>query len=830
MALSELTSPEAVHAAVREYEELGRDEFLERYGFGRARDYMLVIDGHEYDSKAIVGVAHGIQHPELGALRSEDFSGGAPTIEKLRALGFEVVSLGEPTEQLGPALARFLAEYAAAKSQPFSGAHPVAQLLKRVAGQIERSLPPSLAGARVKPSVGQGNWAAVPWVAVLDPRVTDTTQHGVYPVLLVREDLSGLLVSIAQGVTDLKRAHGVRAAYAELRERARALHQHVSALTTAGFALQAEVDLGPSQLARDYTASVVASRYVAADALSESSIDTDIGTVLGVYGALVGAGLVGSPTADPGDDRSRVLCIYVGESARANFESGGRRGWWGWRQQPGREAASVRVGDLVAFASGYSGGSPRVDASQWQLGTVRELSIGRIERPPFQTDEKIMPDEVAGTAEYPWKFRFTLLGDEAGVALGGGGDLSAPVSEAFRRSAIARGQGNLAPVDGAPLIERYLRGPALRPSLPSDVAAMSSVFLEQVRASGMKVDPAQLIASLASVLAKPFAILTGQSGSGKTQLAMRLGEWAGQDARGRQRYAVVPVRPDWTGPEFLFGYRDALAPPSAHGAVWAVPDTLAFILRASSDPTAPYVLVLDEMNLAHVERYFADFLSGIESGEPIVPDLALHDEVWTERDGSGRVSLPTNLIVIGTVNVDETTYTFSPKVLDRAFVHEFRVTSDDLDPGLGRPQIIDAADESIRLQIVSLLQDREWHRRHPHPNQDTLVRELQRLHERLTTVRLEFGHRVLYEALRFASIAHAAGLDSTEQVLDFIVMTKLLPKVNGSRQRLAAALRELHKWAHGAEAGKPARLPRSAEKLDRMLRVLQEAQFVTFTE
>ncbi len=180
-------------------------------------------------------------------------------------------------------------------------------------------------------------------------------------------------------------------------------------------------------------------------------------------------------------------------------------------------------------------------------------------------------------------------------------------------------------------------------------------------------------------------ILTGLSGSGKTQLAKRLGEWCGSDSQGRTRYQIVPVRPDWTGPEYLFGFPDALQGRVDGQAVWAVPDTLEFLLRANAEPTKPFVLVLDEMNLAHVERYFADFLSGLESRDPVLPDLYQRDGKWLERDTSHRIPLPRNVTVVGTVNIDETTYLFSPKVLDRAFTFEFRVADSDLDADARRP-------------------------------------------------------------------------------------------------------------------------------------------------
>ena len=91
MGLADLTSREAVLKAVAEFDELGRDEFLKKYGFGRARDYFLRLGDRLYDSKAIVGVAHGFQHPNLGPLKASDFSGGEATVKRLlEELGFDV--------------------------------------------------------------------------------------------------------------------------------------------------------------------------------------------------------------------------------------------------------------------------------------------------------------------------------------------------------------------------------------------------------------------------------------------------------------------------------------------------------------------------------------------------------------------------------------------------------------------------------------------------------------------------------------------------------------------------------------------------------------------
>lgn len=90
MPLESITDPSAIRKAVEEFDRVGRDNFLRKYGFGSARGWMLVHEGREYDAKAILGVAHRYQHPELGHLSSDQFHGGLATAKRLRAMGFTV--------------------------------------------------------------------------------------------------------------------------------------------------------------------------------------------------------------------------------------------------------------------------------------------------------------------------------------------------------------------------------------------------------------------------------------------------------------------------------------------------------------------------------------------------------------------------------------------------------------------------------------------------------------------------------------------------------------------------------------------------------------------
>jgi 5-methylcytosine-specific restriction enzyme B len=358
-------------------------------------------------------------------------------------------------------------------------------------------------------------------------------------------------------------------------------------------------------------------------------------------------------------------------------------------------------------------------------------------------------------------------------------------------------------------------------------------FAAAVERSGLRFPTgSNLVRSfVSSLLAKPFAILTGLAGSGKTQLAMRLGEWFGTDEHGRHRHVVVPVRPDWTGPESIFGYEDALRTSPSGAPVWFVPEAFEFVLRAADDPEHPYLLILDEMNLAHVERYFSDFLSGVESRRPVLPDLVFDQQSrqWVLRDVEAqRLPLPRNLFVVGTVNVDETTYMFSPKVLDRAFTFEFRVTADELDADLRRPTAAPAGEDQRVRAFASLAERDDWQQHHPHPAHDEIVSTLRAAHTILAVANQEFGHRTLYEILRFCAFFAATGDTDAYTALDLAMMQKVLPKVHGSRRRIEPVLAELGALAHGA--GPAPQLPVTHEKIGRMIQSVQTNQFVSFSE
>ena len=383
--------------------------------------------------------------------------------------------------------------------------------------------------------------------------------------------------------------------------------------------------------------------------------------------------------------------------------------------------------------------------------------------------------------------------------------------------------------------------PAVAPVGRKALRMLPDEFNNAVTASGLNFGDSQdeLVRTFCvSVLTRPFVILSGLSGSGKTQLALKLGEWLAP-----KRFSVIAVRPDWGSSEAMFGYENMLDLSTPRE--WVVAEPLQLMLKAASDPVNPYLLVLDEMNLAHIERYFGDFLSGFESGTAVLPNLECHEDgKWRlKAQDSPKIPIPQNLIVIGTVNVDETTYMFSPKVLDRAQVIEFRVTTDSL--GAWKvPQPAAAAPADSSAAFLAYMQDQEWHGNFPTVGLDEYKKALAELHSILARDGFEFGHRTYRDALRFVSMFEGSG-GTWQDALDRVVYQKVLTRLNGSMKRVGNCLRAVSSFCltlnclSEADAARfdpsavnadEAKLRESFAKSVRMDRVLRLNHFVSFTE
>lgn len=321
-------------------------------------------------------------------------------------------------------------------------------------------------------------------------------------------------------------------------------------------------------------------------------------------------------------------------------------------------------------------------------------------------------------------------------------------------------------------------------TLEKQVNFKISNFQDSCENSGLNYNDVLILRFISSLLSKPFVILSGLSGSGKTKIAQSFVEWICENDN---QYKIVPVGADWTNREPLLGYPNGLNPDE-----YITPDSgvLHLLLEASKEQNQkkPYFIILDEMNLSHVERYFADFLSIMESKDTVKLYTGSDRSSTDGLDITQQIGWPKNVFIIGTVNIDETTYMFSPKVLDRANVIEFRITEEEIAAFLNNPGIPDlsklskqGANMAENFLAIAAISDTG--------KNEELTNKLNLFFSELKKVGAEFGYRTASEIMQL--VAKLKTLEPTienDVCLDIAIMQKLLPKLHGSRSKLVKVL------------------------------------------
>ncbi|MCD7835140.1 MAG: hypothetical protein LUG83_00460 [Lachnospiraceae bacterium] len=267
-----------------------------------------------------------------------------------------------------------------------------------------------------------------------------------------------------------------------------------------------------------------------------------------------------------------------------------------------------------------------------------------------------------------------------------------------------------------------------------------------------------------SLESKPFLLLTGISGSGKTKIAELWISFLEEkdEAVGLQ----IAVGSNWTDNKKLLGFKNILLEENES---YQETQLVKLIKEANATPDKDYIVILDEMNLSRVEMYFADFLSALESMNHLILLPDNKSIVWSD-----------NLKIIGTVNVDESTYMFSPKVLDRANVIEMN--------GVSPETYINGVIESDE-KIYKLIKDEGWFKKY--------VEILESLYNALNG---EFAYRVIDEMTRYISInCKMYGSDGINMYLDEQICQKVMPKLHGSKAQLKPKLDKLEELFKGED-------------------------------
>ena len=334
-----------------------------------------------------------------------------------------------------------------------------------------------------------------------------------------------------------------------------------------------------------------------------------------------------------------------------------------------------------------------------------------------------------------------------------------------------------------------------------DRSAALDALINYIANKGFSYEPWQVACFVTALRTKPFVILAGVTGTGKSKLPKLVCQGTGGLPM------LVPVRPDWTDSADILGYVDL-------EGRFRPGQFLAFARKANEAAGRLHLCIVDEMNLGRVEHYFAEVLSRIEDREAAAGggfrsdgllglDLHSEDQVWR---GQG---IGPNLAIVGTVNMDESTHGFSRKVLDRAFTIELS----EIDLGLIQSAASGAGASitawpvaawhplAIRLGALPAAE----HAKHAKTISDT-IGVLQQLNAILVHAQLQLGYRSRDEIVLF--VLHAQDLighfvtRSKDEVdpVDLAIMMKVLPRIVGGSGAIERVLDDLLRWS-GPEVG-----------------------------
>ena len=286
-------------------------------------------------------------------------------------------------------------------------------------------------------------------------------------------------------------------------------------------------------------------------------------------------------------------------------------------------------------------------------------------------------------------------------------------------------------------------------------------FMNYLLEKGFYYSPEFLESFLLGLKAKKFMIFCGGTGTGKTKLAQLYCDYIGAE------YNIIPVGSNWTDSKYMMGYKNAIT--GKYEKTCAV----KLIEESNQKRDKPFFLILDEMNLSHIERYFSEFISVMESGKPLLlPD----GEV---------ISLGRNLFIVGTMNLDETTYSISPKVLDRANVMLFEPA--DVSSYLNGPEdSISFKGDVNYLNNCMLpldLQDCKARKLLSEIGNQEIASFLSQLQNCMKEMGLPLGYRSIDEVARFlyAAWRYEMGSDDFDwrPYMCWQIMMKVLPKIHG---------------------------------------------------
>lgn len=743
--------------------------------------YAITYNGRRYPVKKTVSIATDTP--------VSSFSGGDEANTFVEKRGFTVSPLRESVHaehSIKEILEEILTNYRDARAGgTFGGSHPLWQSFLKLKSAIENV--PALRDhpqLRVEWSVGKGNWARVPWLAIIHAQEAEAPRRGIYCVFLFREDMSGVYMALNQGVTKPKEELGTMQARKYLRERANRIRTVVPNLLTRQFHLDENIDLRTEGLGADYEVSTIAYMlYESGRVPDDAVISADLDALVDAYcRALMQK--ADAPRNEPAEMQKSTWIFQsdptlfdVSEALKTLTEF-----TWPVRQHQER----IHVGDTVYLWEA------RPEAGIVAIATV--VTEPRRERDDerslafIKSSEKFSGDQVR-----VWLKVDRVLSNQLGRST----LLQHPQLRSLQIISAPQGTNFLVTAEQAEALKALIDVRILT-SLEFDRTSAVQELIQAIESAGFVFEPWQVAAYVTALRTKPFVILAGVTGTGKSKLPAVVSRLTGGESD------LIPVRPDWTDSADLLGYVDLQG-------VFRPGRLLQIARQAKRSPDRHWTCIIDEMNLARVEQYFAEVLSRIEDRYPTTtggfatsPLLAM--QLRPEDRNWGELGFGPNIALVGTVNMDETTHGFSRKVLDRAFTLELSdVDLTRWNAATNTPTISSWPDfawwpRAISLGGLSSPTEREVEAVRKVISVLTMVNGL------LQQAQLQIGYRTRDEITLF--VLHADEIASAfvtrdglpVNPLDVAIHMKILPRLIGGSGAVRRAVLQLLGWAR---SGRP---------------------------
>lgn len=607
----------------------------------------------------------------------------------------------------------------------------------------------------IKGSVGQGNWAMIPWIGIFDSRITRTATKGIYIVYLLSEDGNSIYISLNQGCTDIKAKHTKKDTIRIMNQNAKDIRAHIDA---RGFRSDNKAKLGESltELGELYQEGMIFYKeYKKGRVPEEVELREDLKKMVEIYQDYV---------FENSDDK-----------------------WWPEKREYDPNISKQKWLEILTDKRYTTDTLLNVFACYYDIGgqaSIRQLvtKYGRTDNfykmsclnlAKKLINDSVCPEPKVGDQSRRWPVLF--LGRKT------------------KQNEIGDYVWRLRPELRKALEEinilQYLKMKVGEEKM--SIKGTIENIKNYIEAKGFSFYGDLVENYYLSLKSKPFVILAGTSGTGKTRLVRLFAEAIGATSQ-NGRYKLVSVRPDWSDSSDLFGHvsiNDKFIP----GAI------IDFVKQAELDWQNPYFLCLDEMNLARVEYYLSDILSIIETREcvdgKIITDPLIDENYYgadnVAKGKYGIVRIPENLYIIGTVNMDETTFPFSRKVLDRANTIEF--SNVDLHAKFSN------VGETVKTTYINnsfMKADYVFFSQCAEEQKfvEEICIELENINKILENANCHVGYRVRDEIVFYMLNNKKAELLDRNNAFDYEIMQKILPRIQGSSASIKKMLCELFKY------------------------------------